>query len=179
MEVSDFSIDVRYSPFPRKQTLTVAAYPPCESCHCIRPNKPSLNHLIDSRPNPGRVPMINQRPFGRRSNPQPQTLRVRQKFDSSVPATNPTVLDVSADQSVLLHKETIFPHPDKQPWEWERPETSRYKLPWRQLSLMASLCFGIASFVLPDSINDELDWLLYGLMAMSMYVGLSKRFIKS
>jgi hypothetical protein len=44
---------------------------------------------------------------------------------------------------------------------------------------MASLCFGIASFVLPDSVSDELDWLLYGLMAMSMYVGLSRRFLKS
>ena len=36
-------------------------------------------------------------------------------------------------------------------------------MPWPQLSLMASLCFGIASFVLPDSVNDNVDWLLWGL----------------
>jgi hypothetical protein len=47
------------------------------------------------------------------------------------------------------------------------------------VALMASLCFGIASFVLPDTVNDDLDWLLYGLMAISAYVGFSKRFLKS
>lgn len=52
-------------------------------------------------------------------------------------------------------------------------------MPWRQLALMASLCFGIASFVLPESISDELDWLLYSLMAISAYVGFSKRFLQS
>jgi hypothetical protein len=141
-------------------------------------NKPSLSHLIDSRPNSGRVPMINQRPFGRRSNPQPQPSRVRQKLDLPAPDTNSIATHVSADQSVLLHKETIFPHLDNEPREWEQPKTSRYKLPWRQLALIASLCFGVASFVLPDSVNDELDWLLYGFMAVSLYVGLSRRFLK-
>ena len=37
-----------------------------------------------------------------------------------------------------------------------------FKMPWAQLSLMASLCFGIASFVLPDSINGSVEWLLWG-----------------
>jgi len=41
--------------------------------------------------------------------------------------------------------------------------------------LMASLCFGIASLVLPDSVNDILDWTLYGLTAASLYAGLSGR----
>jgi len=40
---------------------------------------------------------------------------------------------------------------------------------------MASLCFGIASLVLPDSVNENLDWLLYGLMTASLYSGLSRR----
>jgi hypothetical protein len=40
---------------------------------------------------------------------------------------------------------------------------------------MASLCFGIASFVLPDSVNENLDWLLYGLMAVTLYAGLIRR----
>jgi len=46
-------------------------------------------------------------------------------------------------------------------------------MPWRQLSLMAGLCFGIGSFVLPDSVNGVTDWVLYGLMAMSFIAGLS------
>jgi hypothetical protein len=48
-------------------------------------------------------------------------------------------------------------------------------IPWRQLSLMAGLCFGIASLVLPDSVNRAADWLLYALMAASFYAGWRKR----
>jgi hypothetical protein len=59
-------------------------------------------------------------------------------------------------------------------WKAQR----RMKIPWRQISLMASLCFGIASFELPDSVNDEVNWLLYGLMAISFYVGVSGWFKK-
>jgi hypothetical protein len=57
--------------------------------------------------------------------------------------------------------------------EWKATRTSTFKLPWRQLSLMASLCFGLASFVLPDTVNDAVNWLLYALMAMSFYVGVT------
>jgi hypothetical protein len=102
-----------------------------------------------------------------------------QKLDLPASDTNSIVTHVSADQSALSHKETNFPDLDNEPREREQPKNPQYKLPWRQLALMASLCFGIASFVLPDSVSDELDWLLYGLMAMSMYVGLSRRFLKS
>jgi len=58
--------------------------------------------------------------------------------------------------------------------EWRRGRQG-FTVPWRPLSLMASLCFGIASFVLPDSVNDNVQWLLYALMAASLYVGFSKR----
>jgi hypothetical protein len=40
---------------------------------------------------------------------------------------------------------------------------------------MASLCFGLASFVLPDKTNDVVNWLLYGLMAISFVAGISRR----
>lgn len=46
------------------------------------------------------------------------------------------------------------------------------RLPWRQLLLMSLLCFGIAVFVLPDTVNENLNWLLYGLMAASFFAGL-------
>jgi hypothetical protein len=41
--------------------------------------------------------------------------------------------------------------------------------------LMATLCFGVASLVLPDSVNDNVDWLLYALAAASFYAAIRKR----
>jgi hypothetical protein len=40
---------------------------------------------------------------------------------------------------------------------------------------MASVSFGIASLVLPDSVSDTLDWVLYALMAATAYAGLQQR----
>ena len=40
---------------------------------------------------------------------------------------------------------------------------------------MASLCFGIASFVLPDLVNSNVDWLLWGLSIMSAGLWYSNR----
>ncbi|HEY0265192.1 MAG TPA: hypothetical protein VGC16_00475, partial [Rhizomicrobium sp.] len=48
-------------------------------------------------------------------------------------------------------------------------------LPWRQISLMAGLCFGLASFVLPADVNKAADWVLYALMAASFYASWRKR----
>jgi hypothetical protein len=64
---------------------------------------------------------------------------------------------------------------DEELQAWKEARGSKVQMPWRQLALMASLCFGIASFVLPDSVNGDLDWLLWGLMAASAYVGFRKR----
>ncbi len=59
--------------------------------------------------------------------------------------------------------------------EWKKARKRHSGLPWRQLALMASVSFGIASLVLPDSVSDTLDWVLYGLMAASAYAGLQRR----
>lgn len=58
---------------------------------------------------------------------------------------------------------------------WKKERARGPRLPWRQLSFMASACFGIASFVLPDKVNDVVNWLLYGLMAASFYIGWTAR----
>ena len=131
--------------------------------------------------------MNGQKTFGRRSTPQP--LRAALKRDApaldveSVYAGTPSIAPVfagpSADELTRLHKEIVSPSANDEWHEREQPVERNFKVPWRQVALMASLCFGIASFVLPDTINDDLDWLLYGLMAISAYVGLSNRFIKS
>lgn len=60
--------------------------------------------------------------------------------------------------------------------EWKAQRS--FQIPWRQLSLVASVFFGLASFVLPDSVNANVDYVLYGLSAMSLYVWLSGKFKK-
>lgn len=55
-------------------------------------------------------------------------------------------------------------------WKEERRQTLFLRLPWKQLSLFASISFGVASFVLPDSVNDSVDYLLWGLAAASFIV---------
>ena len=123
--------------------------------------------------------MNTQRSFGRRTISRPQPLRAAPKLDLPAPDAKPVVADVPADQASLLHKEIMFPRADGEWREREQPIKPKLKIPWRQVALMASLCFGIASFVLPDSISDDLDWLLYGLMAISAYAGFSKRVFQS
>ena len=68
-----------------------------------------------------------------------------------------------------------MPSVDDELLEWTRARKKAFKLPWRQLSVIAGLCFAVASFVLPDSVSDALQWLLYALAAVSFYVGLRRR----
>ncbi|HEX4026522.1 MAG TPA: hypothetical protein VHX18_02805 [Rhizomicrobium sp.] len=63
---------------------------------------------------------------------------------------------------------------DEELREWKNARRKMTKLPWRQISLMASLCFGIGSFVLPDAVNHAVQWPLLGLAALSLFAGFSK-----
>jgi hypothetical protein len=119
--------------------------------------------------------MVTQSQFGRRINPQRQPLRAVKKLDSVIPGTKSAIAEHTVDQSSVVQTEISYPHIDHELRDWKQARKQQYKIPWRQLSLMASLCFGIASLVLPDSVNENLDWLLYGLMAASLYAGLSRR----
>ena len=133
--------------------------------------------------------MNDQKSFGRRTPLQRHPLRAEPKRDAPAPcvksvfADTPSVAPVFADTSgeelARLHKEIVSPPADYNWREPEQPAKRKFKVPWRQVVLMASLCFGIGALVLPDTINDDLDWLLYGLMAVSGYVGFSNRFLKS
>jgi hypothetical protein len=58
---------------------------------------------------------------------------------------------------------------------WKRARRRNFRLPWRQVSLMATLCFGIGAFVLPSSVNGAVQWLLYTLMGASLYAGFRRR----
>ena len=133
--------------------------------------------------------MIGQKSFGRRTTLQRQPLRAEPKRDVPAPhaisvfAETPGVATVFADTSAKelarLHKEIISPSAHDEWREREQPVKRKFKVPWRQVVLTASLCFGIGALVLPDTINDNLGWLLYGLMAIGGYVGFSNRFLKS
>jgi hypothetical protein len=57
---------------------------------------------------------------------------------------------------------------------WKRTRTG-FRMPWRQISLMASLCFGGASLILPASVNDAISLPLYALAAISFWTGIRRK----
>jgi hypothetical protein len=81
----------------------------------------------------------------------------------------------SIERHVRLSEKSEFPSLDDELREWKLARKRNFEIPWRPLSLMATLCFGIASFSLPDSVNDDVQWLLYALAAASLYAGFRKR----
>ena len=111
--------------------------------------------------------------FGRRINPQAQPplparpARVAEPVVTSPPA--PVVPAALASQEMTV---------DQEVQAWKDARGSRFQMPWRQIYLMASLCFGIASFVLPDWMSDDVDyllWVLCGLSAFAWYNGRKKK----
>jgi hypothetical protein len=106
--------------------------------------------------------MANQRTFGRRA-------------DARTANESPALQRAPAGRFAPAPRKESSPSRIEESHDSEPAPEHRFRIPWRQLSLMASLCFGIASFVLPDSVNDNVQWLLYALMAASLYAGFSKR----
>ena len=106
--------------------------------------------------------------FGRRAAPKTQRRQT---------PVEPTALrapsELAAEQPFSLEMDRSTPSLEQELQAWKQARS--FKIPWRQLYLMASICFGIVSFVLPASVNDGVDWLLYGLMAMSFYAWFSGR----
>ena len=78
------------------------------------------------------------------------------------------------EQPVLLTEKPEFTLDDDLR-EWKRARKPNFDNLWRPLLLMATVCFGIASFVLPDSVNDAVDWLLYAMMGATLYSWIRKR----
>ncbi len=119
--------------------------------------------------------MVNQTTFGRRTTPSRPPARATDVRDPVRPASNFARSEQVAEQSSALLMHIASPPIDDEFHEWKKARKRHSGLPWRQLALMASVCFGVASLVLPDSVSDTLDWVLYGLMAASAYAGLSRR----
>jgi hypothetical protein len=114
-----------------------------------------------------------QRPaFGRRINPQAQPAAPVQPVRAAEPVVTPLVMPPAEPAAEALSV-------DKELRAWKDARGSRFIMPWRQIYLMASLCFGIASFVLPDSVNDSVDYLLWGLCGLSAFAWYNGRKKKS
>jgi hypothetical protein len=99
--------------------------------------------------------------FGRRRNTSP-------------PAPVRTIAQASRPDAQPLAASPEWSLDDPALEDWKR-NRKPFAFPWRQVFLMASLCFGVASLILPDTVNDMVDWLLYALAAMSFYAGLRRR----
>lgn len=115
--------------------------------------------------------------FGRRGAATPRASR---RVETVAAESRPEF--VALEEPAFVPKEApeplareLSPEEELQAWKAERARERFSRIPWRQLSLMAGLCFGIAGFVLPDSTNDTLSWLFYALSAASFAAGILKR----
>ncbi len=113
--------------------------------------------------------MVNQRSFGRRADQQPPLRQAKTAMD--VAGSTATLGSASPPPA----SEMASPCPDEELAAWTKARKQSFKIPWRQVWLMASLCFGIASFVLPESLDDNIQLLLYALAAASFCAGFAKR----
>jgi len=119
--------------------------------------------------------MASQTEFGRRTASQRPAPRAREPLDAPPAGIISVFAKTSVAPAPPLQPVIAAQPGDHELQEWKKTRRQNYKIPWRQLSLMASLCFGIGALVLPDSVNENLDWLLYGLMAASLFAGLRRR----
>ena len=119
--------------------------------------------------------MVNHRSFGRRGNPPPSSDRSMGTTETVAQAKRVQSTGPSIERHVRLSEKSEFPSLDDELREWKLARKRNFEIPWRPLSLMATLCFGIASLALPDSVNDNVQWLLYALAAASLYAGFRKR----
>ena len=78
-------------------------------------------------------------------------------------------------RSFPLPEKSASPSLDDELRQWKLARRRNFEIPWRPLSLMASLFFGVASFALPDSVNHVVRWPLYALAVMSFLAGSRRR----
>lgn len=102
--------------------------------------------------------MTNSRTFGR-----------REGF-ASTPAHRASVAQASPQPQAEPSPAEPPVEDEVQAWSRERRRQHGFRVPWTQLSLVASLSFFIASFVLPRTVNDAVDWVLDLLAAASFWV---------
>jgi len=118
---------------------------------------------------------MTQRPFGQRRDPCDPKDPVTGAIKVARESTAAHAREYSVAQPKLRAEMPKFSSVDDDLREWKRARKPNFHALWRPLLLMATLSFGIASIVLPDSVNDAVDWLLYALTAASFYSWLRSR----
>jgi hypothetical protein len=129
--------------------------------------------------------MPNPRSFGRRiQTRQPGTISsgaISPGTISSGPIARPPAPDPIAGEPVLAaaaadaNPPEIAPDDDNELQAWKSARRKATHLPWRQIAVVAGLSFAVASFVLPEALNDALQWPLSALVAISLYMGWRNR----
>ena len=114
---------------------------------------------------------MSERAFGRRATALTQRARIQA---AAAPEFQRKIAAFVVEEPALpaVAPEDRSPSVDAELQAWKKSRKG-FAIPWRQVSLMASLCFGIASFVLPASVNQNVDYVLYALAGMSLNVGVS------
>ena len=115
--------------------------------------------------------------FGRRINPKrPQQPANENSADApavQVPVSTAALNAARVEPLVLTAADELRPDIDREVAEWKRARGTR--IPWRQISLIGSLSFGIAWFVLPETVSDPVSWLLLVLGGASFINGVVPR----
>ena len=111
---------------------------------------------------------MSQPAFGRRVSPPADEPTVRQVFGRAQPldvckAAGGAVLPAEVPETAPAEPELTV---EEELEAWKRAR--RFPIPWRPLTLMATLCFGAATLVLPADVNEPVQLLLYFLTAASM-----------
>lgn len=123
--------------------------------------------------------MTKQQTFGRRVNSRNETRQLVREpvIAASSPELSPRDMvppQISASTPISVST-PIGASVEDELREWKKSRKGNYKFPWRPLSWMASGCFGIASIVLPSSVNNVVEWLLWALTGASFYAGFRMR----
>ena len=120
--------------------------------------------------------MPAQHAFGRRAVAQPQPWLSKPRAPAYSGDSGP---DESESADVALSADSTWPTDtadiEDEIREWKQARKRSFKIPWRQVYVVGGLCFGLASFVVPDSVGGLFSWVLYGLAAASFYAGWRKR----
>jgi len=118
---------------------------------------------------------MNQKSFGRRQGFAPESKRAAM----ATPEANADPLPVKSWTAESSPNETdlaeLSTQADSDEFQREWDTAHLVGFPWGKAYLMAGLSFGIASFALPDTVNEAANWLLYLLAGASIWAWYQKR----
>src|SRR5665213_3369883 len=99
--------------------------------------------------------MANHISFGRRGNPPPSSGRSMGTTDTVAQATRIQSTGPSIERPVRLSEKSEFASLDDELRQWKLARRRNFEIPWRPLSLMATLCFGCLLYT-SDAADDLL-----------------------